>query len=342
MTTISRAELTLADAMASPCATCAGTPCCTNLPVHRLRVATLIDLDYIRYLLNFDALVVTLASNGEWSVFLGAACRHLDQASGRCRVHGQPDQPHICATYNPYTCWYKGALGSGGDSDTFRVDRRRWEVIAQRTVFDEGRHIIEAPSWDDLAAAFASQDDPPDDSPPPAAPVGEVAVAIGRPRGSEAEAGGRGATAPFATSPCTGCAAPCCTNVVFPYPIPDSATNLDFLRFALGFPGVRVVTGPDEWGIAVTSTCRHLADGRCSVIATAERPLRCSYYDEWRCTYKVTFGPSSSPPPPGVSVLDLDAFVELLPTFGVDDTGRINRGPTDAQIAACAARRSPG
>lgn len=323
-------RLSLSEALASPCSTCVATPCCTHLPVQSVGVSTLIDLDYVRYLLNFDNLVVTLAPSGEWSVFLHGACRHLDTARGQCRVHAQPDQPHICSTYNPYTCWYKGALGEDPNADLLRIDRVRWQFVADRTVFDADRRIVDAPSWDDLSAAFS---DPGSVNPGHRrSPAIEMATVPDVPVRFVARASAT-ETARFPPSPCTDCEAPCCTNVVFPYPVPDQASNLDFLRFALGFPGVRLLAGVDGWGLAVTATCRHLDGGRCSAFGLPERPLRCTYYDEWSCTFKPAFSATVAK---RVPLLDLAAFVELLPMFLIDEEGRIAKGPSDAQITSVA------
>ena len=47
--------------------------------------------------------------------------------------------------------------------------------------------------------------------------------------------------------PCSGCAAHCCTAVVFPHAIPTTRPGLDYLRFCLGFPGIEVGVGDDTW-----------------------------------------------------------------------------------------------
>ena len=90
--------------------------------------------------------------------------------------------------------------------------------------------------------------------------------------------------------PCSGCAAHCCTAVVFPHAIPTTRAGLDYLRFCLGFPGIEVGVGDDTWSLIVRTRCRHLVGTRCSVYGTAERPLLCGYYDAGRCSYRAHFG----------------------------------------------------
>ncbi len=327
--------LGFAEAMTSPCSTCAGTFCCTHLPVHSFRVGSLADLDYVRYLLNFANIVVGLAPSGDWSVFYTAPCTHLEQTSGDCGVHGTAEQPHICAVYNPYTCWYKGAFSTDANDRLLRVDRRRWDHLVSGTRFDGDRRIVESRSWQELAADFAAL--PLVDG--SEARGGGLAVNLSRssrlrlqadpvpvPSGQE--------TSVFPPSPCQGCAAPCCTNLVFPYPVPNNASHLDFLKFALGFPGVQVIVTADEWAVTVTSRCRHLDGTLCGVFGTDERPLRCKYYDEWKCTVKDRLGQQ---PPEGVVVVGAPEFSAVVSQFQLDSEGLICDGPSLAEM-----RRPPG
>lgn len=311
-----RRLLVLSDAIVSPCLTCETTACCQNLPLHTFTVETLLDLDYGRYLLNFDRVVVGITPAGAWRVFLGVPCRHLDVATGLCTVHDQPEQPHVCTMYNPYDCWYKRSFGADPNTELLRLDRRRWQHVAERTTFDDDRRIVETPSFDALAAEFRKL--------PLAAEPDAVETGASPPTVATAFEDG-----PFPPSPCTSCEAPCCTTLVFSRPIPHDAATLDFVKFALGFPGVRVVIGGDEWALAVTTRCRHLDGGRCSVFGQPERPLRCGYFDEWTCTFKGRFSSNIVPDAP---LLDLDGFNAVLPGFEVDGEGRIVSRPSAMQF----------
>jgi hypothetical protein len=122
------------------------------------------------------------------------------------------------------------------------------------------------------------------------------------------------------TRPCEGCSAWCCSTLIFSRPVPETASQLDFFRYSLGFPGVRVGVADDGWAIVVRTTCRHLDGGRCSVYGTDERPLRCSSYDQLKCTYRVHFG---TPAPEELVLVDLADFPALAAGIAFDRQGHI-------------------
>jgi len=320
-------RLSLAEARRSPCLTCSTTPCCTHLPVHTFQMTTLMDLDEARFLLNFDGIELGVSSSGEWSVYYGRPCRFLDTDAGLCTIHATEQQPQICRTYNPYTCWYRRAFGGASDEFVW-VDRAALDRIGEQVVLDEHRTIVEVPSWDDLLASAA-----PPPPPPLAAGPRAVPLTLGptRLRSSTADAAAsRDAPAappePAARTyddlrhPCDDCGAYCCTRLVFAKPRPRTHVELDFWRFCLGFPGVEVGIGGDAWSLIVETTCRHLdGAGRCSVYGEPERPLRCSYYDEWKCAYKPRFSGTDT----GFHRMGLDEFDTFLGTLTFDDAGRV-------------------
>src|SRR5262245_48062408 len=88
------AMLTWAEATeTSPCATCSTVPCCTFMPLDTFRVSNIEELDYARYLLNFNHIELGVASNGEWAAYYKHPCRFLDRDNFGCRIHGKPEQP---------------------------------------------------------------------------------------------------------------------------------------------------------------------------------------------------------------------------------------------------------
>src|SRR3982751_3749656 len=96
-----RGPLSYTEAVVPPCATCATSPCCRYLPVQTFALATLTDVDYARYLLNFDNIALGVGADGNWSVYYRQACRFLDPDTSACALHGTPDKPHVCTQYNP-------------------------------------------------------------------------------------------------------------------------------------------------------------------------------------------------------------------------------------------------
>src|SRR5205085_3603400 len=113
----------------------------------------------------------------------------------------------------------------------------------------------------------------------------------------------------------TGCSAYCCSTLVFPAAVPNSAAQLDYLRFCLGFPGVEVGVDEDGWNLVVHTTCRHLEGGRCGIYGEPSRPIRCSHYDALRCDYKVRF---REPDPEAFLRVPLARFPALAEAFAFD------------------------
>ena len=157
----------------------------------------------------------------------------------------------------------------------------------------------------------------------------------------EPEASAPEATVPDPTSfgygdtalknPCAGCDAQCCRTLVFPHGLPATASNLDYLRFSLGFPGVELGVSDETWTIALRTTCRHLREDQCSIYGQPERPLICSYYDEWSCTYRWEYGQAR---PDGFLRVRLEDFEALARAFRFDESGAVVEAPSVEALAA--------
>ncbi|MDI7274993.1 MAG: hypothetical protein QME94_03345, partial [Anaerolineae bacterium] len=118
-------SLSFAEALAPPCRECHAL-CCSYLPLQVVPVRTLMEADYVRFLLGFPLLRAGFAVNGQWSIYYTAPCRHFDLAARRCRVHGTWEQPRTCVAYNEHDCWYQRAISP--DSRGFLLfDRARFE-----------------------------------------------------------------------------------------------------------------------------------------------------------------------------------------------------------------------
>lgn len=306
------------EALESPCASCETSPCCSHLPLHSFIVSTLMELDHARYLLNFDHIELGLSVAGEWTVYYRYPCRFLDRDDFTCTVHATSDQPDICVNYNPYSCWYRRTLTQPVD-DFIRVDRARFELLLGLLSFDGEGVIIEVPDWQDLLDAIAAL--PLHGEPPlPEAPDVDAAARAWR---DDVVAGVMMAPEPGRSlaelgDPCRGCAAYCCTSLLFPYNVPATRSALDHLRFCLGFPGVEVGVADDAWSLIVRTRCRHLEGGRCGAYGTADRPLVCTYYDASSCSYKPHFGLAR---PEGFFRLRLTEYDRLTECFRFDSAG---------------------
>ncbi len=307
--------LSFAEAQESPCANCATSPCCSYVHLDTLQLDTLVDLDYILYLLNFDRIELGLHANGSWKVYYHYPCQFLDRRDFSCRVHNTSRQPSVCVNYNPYNCWYKRNLTQGDTQEFLRIDRRRMEFIRDRLTFDESRRIVDVPSWPTLLAGFADLPVPPIDQFADSEVVTDVWLSEdGTPRRTYAY------DSEAVQNPCSTCHAYCCTTLIFPRPAPDNANKLDFYQYLLGFPDLEIGISGRTWSVIVRVRCHHLDGNRCAVYGKPERPLRCRYYDALSCTYRPRFG---EPRPDQYLRIRLAQFPWLAECFQFDRNGHV-------------------
>jgi hypothetical protein len=310
---LARPSLSFAEASESPCATCGSAPCCRHLPLRVLEGRTLLELDFARYALGFARIELGLAESGAWTIYYRAACRFLEADTYRCTVHDGPAQPAVCRNFNPHGCGYRRTLREPS-TEYLRIDGARMAWILDRTRFDDDRAVIERPTWQAMRVAFGAM--------PYRAPRDDV---------GPVEDAHASASTFDAAAPCTGCAAWCCTALSFPVPVPTHHSHVDYLRFALGFPGVELGIADDEWSLVVRTRCEHLVDHRCGVYGRPERPLTCRYYDEHRCLARIRLGEAR---PPGFVRVRYDQFASVERGFTFDGSGRAQRCPTVEEVRA--------
>lgn len=144
----------------------------------------------------------------------------------------------------------------------------------------------------------------------------------------------RGFDAMATGSPCDGCSAPCCRIVLTRHPTPTTFSDLDYVRYVLGFPGFEMIVQRDgSWQQLVHSPCS-LLDGehaRCTVHGTPRKPKVCVYFDPYTCWYKRNF---TTADPPDLVRLDLPRFELLLRVCEFDDSGRLVTVPSWEQLKA--------
>ena len=308
------------EALASPCASCPTSPCCTYLQLHTFQVRSIADLDHASYLLNFDHIELGLSPSGDWSVYYRYPCRFLDRQDFTCRIHDQPEQPRICVHYNPYQCWYRRVLPKRVSHEFLRVDRQRLEYVMSQLAFNPEGSVVEQPEWTALVDGIATLPPAPAETPAPPPAEDEATTRWKELAVLPNSADTDSPTFTYAEQrdACDGCAAYCCKTLVFPTEMPGTRAGLDFLQFALGFPGVELGVGDAAWSLIVRTTCRHLQADRCSIYGKPERPQVCKYYDAWKCTYRVHFG---VPRPAGLVRVRLEEFAWLTECFRFDEFG---------------------
>lgn len=329
MTRVDSDLLRFADARQEACLTCHNPACCTHLVVQTMALDALADVDYALYLLGFEGIYVSLMQDVRTvNVYFHQACRHLDGA-GLCSIHSTPAQPTVCKEYRSHSCGYKRIFGPELADDQPVLDAAMMALVARRMAYGEDRRIVARPAWADLITALAAMPVDRHQAPVPPGPApAPQPLAWGRAEGPAAF------DDPGVARPCDGCPAPCCHTLLFPCDPPADVRSVDFLRYMLGFPSVRLQVGQTGWQLAVTATCRHLDGTRCGLYGRPERPIRGEEYDEYRCSFKA--------PAEAAVTLGLEDFPRLAGLFVFDELGRVRSAPTlDTIVPAMAAGRRP-
>ncbi len=316
-------NLTYREARQSPCLSCTTSPCCNYLVLSDFKLETLLDIDYAVYLLNFEGILLAISKQGKAEVYLHQSCHFLDVPSGLCTVHSTPLQPAVCVHYNAHTCAYRTRMLVDVEPERPLVDRRRMAWFADHVVFDDARHLVSVPDWDYVLEAFRGMPLERVPAPPPGPdPVIEEwrSIVLSQKPSRPDELHMYHYAHPKVSDPCQGCGAWCCTRLVFNRGLPVNASQVEFMRYCLGFPAIEVGIADEGWAVIVHTTCRHLDGNRCSVFGSDERPLKCSYYDALNCSFRGHFGVAQ---PDDIVRVDRDQFKVLVDSIVFDDMGKI-------------------
>jgi hypothetical protein len=317
------------------CQSCHDSPCCQHLVLDTVTLDSVRSVDHALHLLDFDGIYLSVTEDLDQArVYLYQPCRHLDDR-GLCAVHASADQPSICVAYQSQNCGYKAMFGPEPNGEAQLVDRARMRWLAEHLLFDRERRVAARPAWDEVLAAFAALPLTKVPAPhPPAGTTGWQPVALTRPPSAER----RRFRDPGVAQPCDGCPAWCCRTLVFRRPPPSDAKQVDFLRYALGFPAVEAKLAGDGWALVVHTTCRHLSGQRCALYGSEARPIECAEYDEGDCDYRRDFGPRWDG---AAARIGFAEFPVLARSFGYDDLGRVIDSPTSASLSQALAATFP-
>ena len=130
-----------------PCDKCTA-PCCRYLLLPHKPPTTWMELDFIRYVLNFPKVKVTVAKNGNWGILFKQDCIHFDPKNQNCQVHGTPAQPKTCVYFNPYQCNYRLNIESEKPNVLYILNRENFEYWVKFIKFNEDGSIFDAPSFE--------------------------------------------------------------------------------------------------------------------------------------------------------------------------------------------------
>jgi len=104
--------------------------------------------------------------------------------------------------------------------------------------------------------------------------------------------------------------------------------DLDYIRYMVGFQSVKMILNRDgTWQVLVEQTCQLLDQktDRCTVHNTSRKPKTCVFFNPFRCWYKRNF---TTPDPPDLIRIDMDAMEAILELVRFDDEGNILEIPT--------------
>jgi hypothetical protein len=323
VTTTSRPNqgLSWADARRSPCATCQPSYCCTHVLLHRFNVRSLVHVDLLQYLLNFEGIVLGIDEEFSASVFLNQPCFRLDVEAGICTVHGTDEQPAECRHYPAFGCEARRTMSTGNDPGIPLMDQARFEWLRDRLFFDDERQLDSGPLWSEILAGFEAipLSRHPAPPPPPDPALSEWReVVIGRRQPAPVSPIRWGD--PTLTDPCSSCRAYCCETLIFPYSPPATVGDMDHLRLLLGFPSIELGISEDRWQLFVHVRCQHLSDTKCTIFGQPERPLKCESLPSVGCDIKLEF--AEVDPSRAVRV-DRDLYPALESAIPFDRDGKV-------------------
>lgn len=126
--------------------------------------------------------------------------------------------------------------------------------------------------------------------------------------------------------PCIDCGGLCCSSLLFPGQRPNTIQELDFIRYALGYPEVGYLINRNDWVMKVDVRCKYLnTNNRCLVYEQPERPLYCRYYNPHKCTIKPTIRQFNLK-------IKLKEFNLISEHLNIDNNGRLSSLPSLASL----------
>ena len=285
-TTIHSNVAEVAEHKEHPCNHCIA-PCCTTVTLHEFEPQTFRDVDYLGYLIGFSRIELGWLPSGTVEINYRAFCTNFDSKTAGCKVHGTDEQPLMCTEYDAHQCTYKAQFLGDQSTDMLRVSAARFESIARQFSYDPKGTIVKRPTFAEISLGLESSENEKtrsyelkkygptlDPLPIPGVQAEEEPLSHQKLR----------------SNPCSGCAAYCCRVLVFPLPAPSDRREVSFYRYIAGFPGLEVALTPRGYIVQCFSKCQHLTESnQCELFNKARRPVFCSTYDAWRCSFVPTY-----------------------------------------------------
>lgn len=269
-----------------PCTSCIA-PCCTTVTLHEFEPQTFRDVDYLGYLVGFERIELGWLPSGTVEINYRAFCNHFDRRTARCKVHGTEAQPLMCTEYDAHQCTYKSQFLDDQGADMIRVSAERFEYVAKQFSYDIKGTIVKRPTFGEVGDSLDKnkQKEILDAEKKPYRPTSKPFPNPEGPPSAESIP-----HTELRTDPCAGCAAHCCKVLIFPLPPPSTRQEVSFYRYIAGFPGLEIAVTPRGYVVQCFSRCKHLSSkNRCELFGEPNRPIFCTSYDPWNCSFVPTY-----------------------------------------------------
>jgi Fe-S-cluster containining protein len=130
----------LAEMKTNPCQGCEA-PCCRSLFFSHPVPGSYMQLDYVRFTLNFPG-VEYMINPTTWWLVITATCKHFNLESRQCELFGKPERPLACVHLNQWDCGqYKQIISK--QTEMFRLTHDNFDCWVENYKFDEFGYITQ-------------------------------------------------------------------------------------------------------------------------------------------------------------------------------------------------------
>jgi len=131
----------------NPCTGCPA-PCCRMQVSPYTAPADFMQVDHIKYLLNFPNTEILITRSGDWHLVRWGNCCEFEVRDLTCKLHNTPDKPRICVNYNPYNCWYKRIFVINEPPEAYRLNSARFKEWVNGIRFNEQGKVTTTPDFE--------------------------------------------------------------------------------------------------------------------------------------------------------------------------------------------------
>ncbi len=125
---------TLSEMKSNPCNGCEA-PCCRSVFFSHPVPSSFMQLDYVRFTLNFPGVEYIIHPTAWWLV-VSADCEFFNLEDRQCELFGKPERPLSCVHLNQWDCGqYKQLISK--QSEMYRLTKDNYDDLVNNYKFDE-------------------------------------------------------------------------------------------------------------------------------------------------------------------------------------------------------------